>query len=226
MTLALQRRGLHGIGLNELLAAAVVPKGVLYHHFPGGKTELAVAALDAAVAGLLQRLADLGRREADPAAVLRTWLADAQRHLARSGYESGCPLAAVALESTGEDAALRSAIARGFALLRQAIAELLEHAGLPAQRARPLAALLLAAYEGALMQARVAGAAAPLVDSTAVLFDLLEHELRTHASAGRAAPSSTARPDRAVPTSTSTSRTGRAARTSAAPATTPSRPRR
>jgi TetR/AcrR family transcriptional repressor of lmrAB and yxaGH operons len=49
MTDALQRRGRHGSGLTGLLAAAKAPKGVLYHHFPGGKTELAVAAVEATV---------------------------------------------------------------------------------------------------------------------------------------------------------------------------------
>ena len=44
----LRRRGYHGVGLNEILAAAGVPKGSLYHHFPGGKADLALAAADLA----------------------------------------------------------------------------------------------------------------------------------------------------------------------------------
>ena len=40
----LERRGFHGVGLSELLAQAQAPKGVLYHHFPGGKTALMKAA--------------------------------------------------------------------------------------------------------------------------------------------------------------------------------------
>jgi TetR/AcrR family transcriptional repressor of lmrAB and yxaGH operons len=46
MLTALRTKGFHGVGLSELLAQAQAPKGVLYHHFPGGKTELAVAAID------------------------------------------------------------------------------------------------------------------------------------------------------------------------------------
>ena len=34
----------------ELLSAAGAPKGVLYHHFPGGKQALAVAAVEATAA--------------------------------------------------------------------------------------------------------------------------------------------------------------------------------
>ncbi|MDW3224459.1 MAG: TetR/AcrR family transcriptional regulator [Paracoccaceae bacterium] len=37
-------RGYHGVGLNDLLAEAASPKGSLYHHFPNGKADLAIAA--------------------------------------------------------------------------------------------------------------------------------------------------------------------------------------
>ena len=46
MQRTLQRNGLHGTGLTELLAQAKAPKGSLYHHFPGGKEELALAAIE------------------------------------------------------------------------------------------------------------------------------------------------------------------------------------
>ena len=36
--------GYHGVGLNDLLAQAKAPKGSLYHHFPEGKPDLAIAA--------------------------------------------------------------------------------------------------------------------------------------------------------------------------------------
>ncbi len=37
-------RGYHGVGLADLLAEAKAPKGSLYHHFPNGKSDLALAA--------------------------------------------------------------------------------------------------------------------------------------------------------------------------------------
>lgn len=37
-------RGYHGVGLADLLADAKAPKGSLYHHFPNGKSDLALAA--------------------------------------------------------------------------------------------------------------------------------------------------------------------------------------
>lgn len=37
-------RGYHGVGLSDLLQEAKAPKGSLYHHFPNGKSDLALAA--------------------------------------------------------------------------------------------------------------------------------------------------------------------------------------
>jgi TetR/AcrR family transcriptional repressor of lmrAB and yxaGH operons len=157
MTDALQRRGLHGVGLAELLQAAQAPKGVLYHHFPGGKTELAVAAIDAVVSHIDASLQRLQQRPGSALDALRQWLTQAGQYLQRSGFERGCPLATVALESTPQDEAIRAAVARGFALLRERLAQVLVQAGVNAARAPGLAALVVSAYEGALMQARVAG---------------------------------------------------------------------
>ena len=108
---ALSTRGYHGIGLNELLANAGAPKGVLYHHFPGGKAELAMAAV-ATVGDQLGATLDkvLARTGGDPVAAITAWMAAAQKLLATSGFERGCPLATVALETTPEDLALRAAL--------------------------------------------------------------------------------------------------------------------
>jgi TetR/AcrR family transcriptional repressor of lmrAB and yxaGH operons len=185
---ALRRRGLHGIGLTEILQAAGAPKGVLYHHFPGGKTELAVAAIDATVTQIDLALQRLLQRKASPVEALRQWLDAAGQQLQRSGYQSGCPLATVALESTAEDTALREALARGFATLRRRLAEVLMQAGVAGARASGLAALLVAAYEGGLMQARVAGDAQPLRDTTATLLAIVAAELQRPGPAPPARP--------------------------------------
>ncbi len=174
---ALQRRGLHGVGLTELLHAAQAPKGVLYHHFPGGKAELAEAAIDAVVAGIDHRLQGLLHHPGPVLEALRHWLQQAGQQLQRSGFDRGCPLAAVALESTPDDLAIRRALARGFAMLRQRLSQVLVQAGVPQPRAAGLAALLVSAYEGALMQARVAGDAQPLLATTDTLLDIIASEI-------------------------------------------------
>ena len=161
MTDALQRRGLHGSGLTELLRAAKAPKGVLYHHFPGGKTELAVAAIEATVARLCSML-EARMAGLDPAVGLMAWVDGAQKRLAESGYEQGCPLATIALETTQADVAIRAALGAGFARIRTHIAAGLARAGYQQGVAESLAALMVAAYEGGLLQARAAGTPEPM----------------------------------------------------------------
>jgi TetR/AcrR family transcriptional regulator, lmrAB and yxaGH operons repressor len=179
---ALQRRGLHGVGLNEILRDAEAPKGVLYHHFPGGKTELAIAAIRAIVERIVGSLDQVLASHPDPAAAFERWVEGAQRHLAASSFERGCPLATVALESASDDVAIRDALAQAFATIRERIGAALEASGLPAPQAQGLAALMLAAYEGGLLQARVAGNAEPMARATSTLLALIQASLarRTH----------------------------------------------
>jgi TetR/AcrR family transcriptional regulator, lmrAB and yxaGH operons repressor len=177
---ALQRRGLHGVGLNELLATAQAPKGVLYHHFPGGKAELAVAAVKSAVAHMNGSLERLLQRSAHPVDALAAWMASAQKFLSASGFEQGCPLATIALESTPEDEAIRAALARGFAGIRERVAQALAAAGLPDAQARNLAALIVSAYEGALLQARVAGRVDAMRETCDALLELVRLQIATN----------------------------------------------
>jgi TetR/AcrR family transcriptional repressor of lmrAB and yxaGH operons len=174
MAAALPRRGMNGIGLNELLASAQAPKGVLYHHFPGGKAALTVAAIEATVAQLLAGLDQLLARAPDPVAALQAWFGQAQKRLADGAFECGCPLATVALESTAADTAIRDALAAAFVAIRQRLADALRASGHAAASAEGLAALIVAAYEGALMQARVERSLRPVVLVTGTLVDLLE----------------------------------------------------
>lgn len=158
---AMQRQGYHGSGLTELLAAARAPKGVLYHHFPRGKTELAVAAVEATVERLCVLL-DERMRDNDPALAIMAWINGAQRRLEGSGYEKGCPLATIALETTADDLEIRAALGAGFARIRVRMEHGLITAGYPEASAGALAALILAAYEGGLLQARAAGTPEPM----------------------------------------------------------------
>jgi TetR/AcrR family transcriptional repressor of lmrAB and yxaGH operons len=173
MTDALRRRGLHGMGLTELLAQAGAPKGVLYHHFPGGKTELAIAAIDDVMNRMLSGLDKLLTQVPDPVDALRHWMTGATARLRDTGFECGCPLATVALESTPDDAQLRTALAQAFARMRERIAQALERSGEPRESAQGLAALIVAAYEGGLLQARVAQSTQPIEQATHTLLSLL-----------------------------------------------------
>lgn len=59
-------RGYAAVGLAELVQAAGVTKGALYHHFPGGKTDLFRAVLEEAQQEVGRRVAAAAEAQADP----------------------------------------------------------------------------------------------------------------------------------------------------------------
>jgi TetR/AcrR family transcriptional regulator, lmrAB and yxaGH operons repressor len=171
MQIALASKGFHGIGLNELLANADAPKGVMYHHFPGGKSELALAAIEQSTATMLQQLTKGMQKFEQPADAIAQWFEGAIKSLSQQKYELGCPLATVALETVAADVELRQAIADSFSRIRQALSEAFQNAGIA--NSKPLAALVVSAFEGALMQARVAQSPKPLRDALEALIPML-----------------------------------------------------
>jgi TetR/AcrR family transcriptional regulator, lmrAB and yxaGH operons repressor len=171
MQIALASKGFHGIGLNELLANAEAPKGVMYHHFPGGKAELALAAIEQSTNAMLTQITIGMEKFAQPADAIAAWFEGAMKNLARQQYELGCPLATVALETTAIDIDLRQAIAEGFSRIRQALADALADVGIA--NSQGLAALIVSAFEGGLMQARVAQSPKPLNDALKTLLPML-----------------------------------------------------
>jgi TetR/AcrR family transcriptional repressor of lmrAB and yxaGH operons len=173
---ALQRKGLHGVGLNELLEIAGAPKGSLYHHFPGGKSELEVAAVDYIGLHIDSLFAKLFAQQPDPLKALHNWLQGALQQLENSQFERGCPLATIALESGPEDVAIRAALQRSFTAVRQTLGQHLHAYGYPTEQADNLAALFVALYEGGLLQARVAGSSEPLKRAATALFNLTREQ--------------------------------------------------
>jgi TetR/AcrR family transcriptional regulator, lmrAB and yxaGH operons repressor len=154
MQRALQTNGYSASGLNELLAQAQVPKGVLYHHFPGGKSALAEAAIESLVEKISLKLKTLLASEKSPQMAFAKFLKLAAIHLEKGHFATGCPLATITLETAHLDSRLQAALHRGFLSLRTHLAVALEASGDSARNARAKAALYVSAYEGALLLAR------------------------------------------------------------------------
>lgn len=91
-------RGFHGVGLADLLADAGAPKGSLYHHFPNGKSDLALAAATWASDEMLRLIAvsfDGAASFEDGARILCLKLA---KLFDKTRYWDACPIAATLFE--------------------------------------------------------------------------------------------------------------------------------
>ena len=168
----LRQRGYTGTGFREVIAVTGAPRGSIYHHFPGGKAQLAGEAVDYVGALASESIAD-----DDPIAALRAFVDLWRAGFERSGYRAGCPIAAVAVESHDEDPQLLDSAAAAFRRWREAFSNGLRTRGLPADRADRLAALVVAAVEGAIVLSRAERDPAPLLDVAAELELAIEDAL-------------------------------------------------
>ena len=158
--LSLASQGLQRTSFSEVLKASGAPRGSLYHHFPGGKDELVLEALEAAGDFAMRGLGEGAGRSA--AEVASGFIALWRQVLLRSDFGSGCAVAAVTVAA--ETPALRIRAAGVFQTWRLRIASLLEGGGVCAGRAPALAAMLISACEGAVILARAERSLAPFDD--------------------------------------------------------------
>ena len=148
--LLLAKKGLQGTSFSDILAASGAPRGSLYHHFPGGKDELVLAAIAAAGDRAMTVLAPLAGRPAIE--VTETFLALWRLVLQKTDFAAGCAVAAVTVAA--ETPALLESAATVFRNWRVQLADLLAQGGIPVPAAPALATMLIAATEGAVILAR------------------------------------------------------------------------
>jgi TetR/AcrR family transcriptional repressor of lmrAB and yxaGH operons len=162
-----RRQGYAATGLQQILAESQVPRGSLYHYFPGGKEELGATAVRVAgriVADTLRELAEDAVSFPDFLSKYLHMLADG---LEESGYRDGCPIATTLLECAPESETIRLAGAQAFEEWLEIIAGVLAQAGDVNSQRR--ARGVLAATEGALMVARVQKSTSALRELPTVL---------------------------------------------------------
>jgi AcrR family transcriptional regulator len=151
-----RRQGLTGTGIKQILDSAGAPSGSLYHHFPGGKDELAGETIRRAGAHYGELVASKLLAEPDLVSGLRAAFRDAGATLERTGWADACPIETVALEVASTNDELRRVTAEVFDAWVDALTELLVGEGLDHDAARPLALTVISALEGAFILARTA----------------------------------------------------------------------
>ena len=147
-----RRQGYSGTGLKQVVAEAHAPFGSLYHHFPGGKQQLADEVIRGAGAFFLAHVAAVFEEENGD---LERVFARAAETLAATNFEDACPIATVALEVASTDDHLRQATAEVFEAWTAALAELMGD--------RDAARGVLAALEGAFILCRASRSTAPML---------------------------------------------------------------
>ena len=146
----LATKGVEGTSFAEVLASSGAPRGSIYHHFPGGKSELLHAALDlVSTRGLDGMEATRGR---PPVEVVETFLALWRHLLDATHLRAGCGVLAVTV-ADGEVELIEHAGAI-FREWTSQLAELFVAGGISQLVGRTLATTVIAATEGAVVLCR------------------------------------------------------------------------
>jgi TetR/AcrR family transcriptional regulator, transcriptional repressor for nem operon len=150
-------KGYGSTSIADVLQAAKVNSGSLYHFFPG-KQDLLLAVLARYREGLRPMLlAPAWEGVVDPVERVFALLARYRQSVVDTDCTYGCPIGSLALEIHEPDPTVREALAANFNGWTDAIEECLDAAGplLPkTANRRELAELVLTTMEGAVMQAR------------------------------------------------------------------------
>ena len=110
-----RQRGYNGVGLTELLTASGAPKGSFYYHFPGGKEQLAEAAVRYAGQGVGRLIDETLQSAPDLSTGIRMLAEAIAEWHEKTGYLEGCPITSVVLDTVPQSEAISTAVRAVFA---------------------------------------------------------------------------------------------------------------
>ncbi len=158
-----RRQGYAASGLQQILSESGVPRGSLYHYFPGGKEALAEAAVEMAgelIAEMLTALAE--RHTGNPEAFLHSYCETMAQWMQESAFHSGCPIATTVLETVPGAPKLTRIANAVLDRWISIIATVHVSGGMTPADATRRAGQIIAAMEGALIIARIRQSADPI----------------------------------------------------------------
>jgi TetR/AcrR family transcriptional regulator, lmrAB and yxaGH operons repressor len=165
----IRERGYHATALSDVLELSAAPRGSVYFHFPGGKTQLAAEVARAYArdqAGLIERAAEQSDSVVE---LISAYVTRARENLIGSNYAEGCTIAPLVLEGARESDLLTNAVSAAFSLIMESLAFQFAFFGMDRASARELAEVVVSGVEGALVTARAFQSPAPFDSMLAVL---------------------------------------------------------
>ena len=147
----LAAHGVQGTSFALLIEATNAPRGSIYHHFPGGKSELirdAVMSIGASVALIIDSLV-----VEKPQDVVEAFIEGWRALLVSGNFDRGCAVAATSL-GAGDEASLRDAARDVFDTWTSSLTQAFVRTGVKKAEAADYASLCIAVVEGALVLGR------------------------------------------------------------------------
>lgn len=143
--------GYDGTSLNDILKATDIPKGSLYHHFPGGKEEVAVEAIRHTKNVVLSLIEEAFEQTGDPILSVQNHIYQLARMLFDEKDPVGFPIGTIAAEKHSTSGSIRSACQSAFEEWRELYSKKFLDAGYSEKQARECGIFILVAIEGGIL---------------------------------------------------------------------------
>jgi AcrR family transcriptional regulator len=171
----MQRHGVAGTGIAQILATSGVTRRSIYLNFPGGKAELVAAATRSAGDEMTTTLGGYIEQPDPIGAFTRMW----SDVLISTDFEGGCPIVAAA-SSRDEAPEAASTAAEVFAEWAQLLEGRLIGEGINRATAQSLSTTIVASVEGAVILSRAARSTKPLEQVAHHLNELISQHRPAH----------------------------------------------
>jgi TetR/AcrR family transcriptional repressor of lmrAB and yxaGH operons len=158
----LETQGYHATGLSQIVEKSGSPRGSMYYHFPGGKEELAESAVQHAGEMFACLIGENLREDIPIADAISDFVQGVAGGVESSGFSSGGPLTAIAMETATTNERLNLACREAYSLIQQSIAQKFLTAGYTEEEANRKSIFVTSAIEGGIILSRTQHSVEPL----------------------------------------------------------------
>lgn len=165
----MRHKGYGAVGMKDIAEASGAPIGSLYHHFRGGKVQIAREALINAGVAYAMLIPSIVEEYTDLGDAVDAVFTQAAEDMAGTGFANMCPVASVAAEVADTVEELRQTSATVFQTWVDGGSAYFASRGLDAPLARQVTLVLISALEGAFVLGRTLRSTEPLLAAGSAL---------------------------------------------------------
>jgi TetR/AcrR family transcriptional regulator, lmrAB and yxaGH operons repressor len=173
-----RERGYHATALSDVWELSGTPRGSVYFHFPGGKTQLAVEVAEAYARDQTDQIKRAAHAAESVAELVCAYVTAIRDNFIKSNYLAGCTVAPLVLEGANESDEPAMAGRAAISTMIETLAAEFATLGMGRANGRELAEAVIAGIEGALVTGRAIQSSTPFdavlgaLKSRAAQFDI------------------------------------------------------
>ncbi|WP_408008209.1 TetR/AcrR family transcriptional regulator [Pseudalkalibacillus sp. A8] len=145
----LQTKGYVGTGLNDIIQQSGAPKGSIYYHFPKGKEQLAIEAVNWTKERVTNFIKEKLALHKAPVEAIQYFILESAGRFEKDNYFLGVPITALVLETSSTSENLRKACNDVFEAWSDEFADVLKAYGYENEVAKELGGTINSMIQGA-----------------------------------------------------------------------------